>query len=675
MRTLSLSSILSRFMMPALWLCAFVCALYFNNEWQMTLFILAIALGFIWAMAGLWAQAKDGFNIPQSYTLLFVLMFWGLVGLSISWSEIPYISLMGFCFFSVLPLTFLTLVLRRDHTAMVWMGYGLAGIMVLLSVWAMVQFFFLNDLFEGRAHHPLADPNALGALFNLALFPAIGWMLGTKDKTQGRIALALSALLIGGLMCTGSRGAFLSCLVTLIVFLWLNRSVLQAHKKCLLLLGVIGLGFFALSATGDRPHENMIQRVGETLTTSVPAMMADVSSNRLDIWAGAMNLLKDHLWMGTGFATFYLYYPEYRLPQDEVGATMAHADPLQYWIELGVLGPALFYAVLIAVFCRFRRFLKHRTPSDNASSLVAVSSFCALMAVIGHTHISFNLYNLSLLFGVGFMLAVWFLATALPRDAMPRHFGFPATLSASVRGALTVLPLAMILYVFTAYTISESLVNKARDQIFAGDLFNFGETLNIAHKIGFHGNYRAYLLAANVPMGILQGSAKELDIAKQEELYVQTLSFLNRAKAMNPRSASATYYLGRVQQLVPPEIIPAGTASPKSYFEAALRLDPLHLGARGGLAQIYQTQGDQQQLYTVLKAGLPYQYRDPKAMGFYAQVMMACLEAGDQACRAETVARMTEFKARAEKSARRQKWEGSSPVIGAEGALADTINR
>lgn len=647
-----------------LWLTAFICGLYFNNDWQLALFGLSIATCFLWAGVMLWTQAQQGFVIPKSKTLLFLALFWALTLASVSWSDVPFISLMGFCFLSVMPLTLFAFVLRPDEAQIKYIAHALAGIAAILAVWAHIQFFLMGDYFGGRAHHPLADPNALGALFNLALFPALAWMMTTSDKKQSALALILSILLFGGIMTTASRGAFFGLVPALILFVALNKTQLKPNLKHLLIFAVAAILLFFLTTHGGRPVDNMIARVTDTVTLS----LNDPTSNRIELWRGTWDMIRDHWLAGTGIATFYLYYPQYRVPEDAIGTYMAHSDPLQFWAEMGVLSPLLFYAALIGAALRTRRALMSGNLSP-ASRVAVISILCALVAVVAHTHVSFNFYNLGILFAGGYLLTVWFILTNKALSPSAYTLTFPAALSPGLRGGLTVLPLALIIYVFGGYVISEYFVNKGRTDIFEGRLESFSNNLNLAHKTGFQGNYRAYLLAANVPLGILQESGKAMPHAQQKELYDQAISFLSRAKTMNPRSASASYYLGKAQELVDPSVIPDGTPSPEDRYREALALDPTHLGSRMNLARLLENKGNKDDAFTLLKDGMRYVYRDPQALAFYGQTMMYCLERSDKDCREQILSALQSYKYRENKSLKRHNTSIGQQILGAEGGL------
>ena len=95
------------FSLPVLlWLSAFICALYFNNAWQLELFGASVALVFLWSIALLQKGLKQGWQVPQSWAHRFMAAFWLLTFCSLFVSDVIQVSLMAFCFFSVMPLSF-----------------------------------------------------------------------------------------------------------------------------------------------------------------------------------------------------------------------------------------------------------------------------------------------------------------------------------------------------------------------------------------------------------------------------------------------------------------------------------------------------------------------------------------------------------------------------------------
>lgn len=632
---------LSRPVSTLLWLCAFLCSLYFVNEWQHELFTAAVFLvcGWAWWQAG--QCVAEGLSIPKSWFLGIASLFWLLVFCSIFWSELPFVSLTAFCFFSAMPLTLFGFVLNPDDRQFRQIAGVLAGVLAGLSVWAVIQYCIRFDPFNGQAHHPLADPNVLAALFNLGLVPAIGWMLLAPGKKQSVLALGLAILLFAGLFATGSRGAIFSLVPAFGVMAFCGWPFVRRHVKCLAIVAAAAAILFVLGDIVVNNANSAANRMVETLTLTAE----DVSNNRLNLWEGAAGLIRDHWLTGTGFGTFFLYYPEYRSPQELVGASHAHSDPLQYWAELGLLGPVLFYALLIAACVRTGKALKALTAEDPRR-IAILAPFCALGAVVVQAHVTFNFYNIVILFGSGFLMAFWFVETGrVLRDGRYTAV-FPQTLTPSARRLMLALPLLPVLALFGAYMMSDHFVSKARDSLFVhSDLQQFAAHLQTAHFFDRGLNFRTWLLAANIPMGILQDGGAALPPEQQKELYGQAEGQLARARALNPRSATVRYYQAHLQELVPAAVAP-GTKPPEELYREALALDPLHLGSRLALADIYEKRGEKDRAVALLEDGLEYRYGTSRAMEYYGKMLLIYIQAGDQEKRQAMLQKMARLKQR-----------------------------
>ncbi len=95
-----------------------------------------------------------------------------------------------------------------------------------------------------------------------------------------------------------------------------RRKVFSAGVAAFLLgwAAVIGHGLY---------HGNLIQR---SLTF------------RWQYWTASMHLLKDHLWLGTGWANFGDYYLQYRLPTAPEEISDPHNLFVRFATELGIIG-------------------------------------------------------------------------------------------------------------------------------------------------------------------------------------------------------------------------------------------------------------------------------------------------------------------------------------------------
>ncbi|MAZ76615.1 MAG: hypothetical protein CMH31_04860 [Micavibrio sp.] len=605
-----------------LWLAAFICALYFNNAWQLELFGISIALIFGWSIFVLQKDIKAGWQVPQSWAHRFMGGFWLLAFLSLFVSDVINVSLMAFCFFSVMPLTFYFFTLRRDVEAMKSIGYILAGIFAILSIWALIQFFFFNMENKGAAHHPLANSNSLGALFNLAVFSALGWILIAKKRNEKVVATVLSTLYLGGLIATSSRGAFLSFAVLLPIMLICLKVETLRDWRFLMAFFIGGTLLFLSTILGEFESNRMIARVSEMVSFA----QEDVSNNRFNIWMGALGVLKENWIFGIGIGMFFLHYNEYRIPEELKGVYHAHSDPLQFGIELGVLGPILFYAFLMAVLVRtIKTYRVEGISSDQRVLLLA--PFFGLSAVTLHSHVTFNFYNLSILYGCGLLLAVWYLTSEQVLRAQRKQVMMPTKTSYASGLLLIILPFLFLGGLFLPYLASEHLVNSARQKMIKGDLESFSKDIQLANKLSRHTNYRSNLLAVTVPLTLLEEARAEMDAERTENVVKQALYYLENAIAINPRSAAALYYMGQLKELAPAEYLPEMMKTSEEYYKEALRLDLLHIGARMELADILMLRGDKKEALKLLEAGYRFQYKTVKVVEYYQK--MAFIYLGD----------------------------------------------
>lgn len=597
------------------WFAALLCGFFFFNAYQLELFMAAFVTLVLWVCLRIGQSQSEAFTLDRSPFVLCLLGFWALMAFSVVMSEVKFISFIGLCLSSILPLTFFTMVANdRAKADLHILYYAVGGLLAALSVWALIQFYIFPTEFGGQARHPLANPNSLAAVFSLGLFVAIGGALSISTQSKRWLLWALAALLFAGITATASRGAFLAGDIGLLLFAVLNRGMIKTQWRYVAGFIVVAVSLFALTSLNDFQNAQIGERIGRVV---VEGDYADITSGRFAIWSAIWAMIQEHWIFGTGIGTFFLYYPEYRLPIETDGVVMGHSDPLQFFAELGVLGPILLYGIGIAFAARTWNAVKALDKgAPERTQIIAV--FCGILAMVAHAHVTFNFYVVPILFIGGMMLAWWYVKTCEILGENIIHISVTGRLIGQARQAVLIIPLVLGAGIFASFLISEHLSIKAKRIIASQDLREFTRLVNLSDEIGLRQNHSPYLVAVTVPMSVLEVEGERMTDDKRQQIFQEAWSFLNRAESINPRNASIGYYRGYLLQTVPERFYPDDTKAPAAYYEQAIRLNPVHVTARMELMDIYREKNEMERFEKVLSDGLQWRYNTQKARRFYA---------------------------------------------------------
>jgi len=233
---------------------------------------------------------------------------------------------------------------------------------------------FLLRMSSNRVFGPFVYPNTLAGFLIVAFAPVLAWIWVRARGWDTRvkwIALVFAAgVMLFCLLLTGSRGGLAAFSVMVLTVLWcvLPQGGRRASGPIALLVVVLGL-VVALARHGGLLHFG---------TGSLEA--------RTDYWRGAVRIIKDHPWLGTGPGTFGSIYPMYKTASTEE-AEIVHNNFLQMWSDSGVLAFVAFAALwIVAVWDSFR--LARQRPGDVAAAAIAG----ALVGWTVHGLVDFELY-------------------------------------------------------------------------------------------------------------------------------------------------------------------------------------------------------------------------------------------------------------------------------------------
>ncbi|MCB9987753.1 MAG: O-antigen ligase family protein [Rhodospirillales bacterium] len=589
---------------------AFAASLFFQGTTSI-LFVPAL-VGMIFYGVVIWRPfSGTDRHIPRSATALLLSLFWLYMAVSLFWSTVPYISMLFFFIISSFPFVFFILVSAPDpYKAALTAGGVALTVLAGIAVWAVIQFFFLYDVYGPRIHHPMLNPNNLAAVFNMAFFTALGLYLLAQGRAYIAATFFLVVLFFLALLVTQSRGALLIVILVLPVFLLLLRSssvfvlgksvmFLPVAFVCAVLVHMLGYG-----------------KLGKYMA-GLPYMGGSHSVvDRLSLWDSTWHMLLDHPWIGTGLATFSYYYGGYRDLHDMSDGYFAHMDPLQFGAEMGFAAPLLFYAFLLAVLVRTVMALRRdRCRSDAFLKARIAVPFLALTTLILHTHISFHLYMSAVLIPAACLLAYWYLATEEALGARRFVIG-----QLKARRRLDVI--LILLFTLSAVWImragaSTYFANKAqeymgRQQIAEGNAAIDSLCRYAPSNIHYCLEYRAKSLIER-----LARERARLSPEEKKKLYEEALGYLNAEEKM----ASALFHIWNIRAqlyfLAQGDIIPDGYARAEVDLKRVLVVNPLFIDGRIGLANIYKQQGNPQKALALLEDGLRWPWRRSPVMVHY----------------------------------------------------------
>lgn len=588
-------------MIPALWLLSFLGSFLFFplSDSVQTAAVVTMLLSLVGYVA---STGERTFN----YTPLSILMIllWVVTAISVACSEVPFISLTYFFFFSVFPLTFLLFSFENPAG----LFKPIRWITLLLGIGSLVQFYFMPHMLKfGGTHWPLADNNSLAVILAVGVVLCIGEALRGGKGTYYHIAAAV--ILLAGIMTTGGTAVFFGLFLVLGVFTWLVRP--PTFKPVGIFIGA-ALMLMLVMYPSQLSLYHFFQSWSGTVHIFVEGSLGetnDVSGSRLMIWESTFEIFKRHAGTGTGIGTFFLYYPEFRDFNDNSAGFMAHNDLLQIAAETGFMGPVL--ALCIIGYVSYGTFATLRRSVTVDDRLKVMIPFAAFGLIIGHSLVNFNMYVLPTLMLTGIFLAAW------NAQSLPREMKMAGTKTVREAVCFTVLMLACV-PLWGCY-LSEYYTSRATDALAEGRIQGFSDDLNMADRWGAGQNGRAVLQAAKF------ASATEHDD--------RALVLLDRAQNLNPRLVQIYVERARIWGIHDP-------AKGLAEAQKALQMDNGSIAARMVIADCLERMNQPQEAYNVLKEGLKGYLRVRDQWPYLNLMAAKSLQYGDMKTNREALLRL-----------------------------------
>jgi len=313
-------------------------------------------------VVGLLVQVVAGRRVagPMSVTVPLWLLFVGAAGATTLWSLAPSTTAAGFLLLGSLCAIYVLVsitpadrgILRRTEN-----GLLVGGIAV--TCYGMAQLLFLGfpahvagavSAPVGRFGNDMLGPDNEAVSLLLPMVVAARRSVTAESRRQRAAYLGVAALMLVGILMTGSRGGLIASVVCGLTLALADRRGRRTLLTCTVVAVLLGGVAFFLHPFG------IAERTVEITSTS----------GRTAIWRVGLAACPQYCPLGAGWETFPLVYAETQasVPDAQVlvgpgGSYQPHNVILLVAIELGIPGLVLLFAVLGATVADALRLPAH----------------------------------------------------------------------------------------------------------------------------------------------------------------------------------------------------------------------------------------------------------------------------------------------------------------------------
>jgi len=308
----------------------------------------------------------------------------------------------------------LTLILINSRRRLKWFAYIIIASAFIQSVAAIVleaadlhytiHLYAYSDLDKlvlptGRAKGFHSNPDHLAGMLEISLAIGIGLlisMLHSHEFTSWRQHLRQIAQTILGpkarlriiliILCIalvmthsrmGNSAFFISLIISGILFLLLSRHA--SRSVSIFIISLIVLDIIIIGSWVGL--KKVVDRIEKTTMVT--------EAQRGDVYADTLSMTGDYRLTGIGAGNYYSAFPAYKQDGPNYYIDHVHNDYLELLLELGAIGSAPLFLLLLFAMIRALISLKQRR-----SGLLLGMNFASLMGIISiliHSNVDFNL--------------------------------------------------------------------------------------------------------------------------------------------------------------------------------------------------------------------------------------------------------------------------------------------
>lgn len=328
------------------------------------LFVLRVG---VLACAAAWAWAAiERAEWRHSRALFWFLPLLAWMGVSAAVSVAPVTSLFGqygrneglLTWVLYALLTFLTVQLADTAARVRTLAGAIVGACVALSAYGLLQFAGVEPLltrdfdYAGRSFATAGNPEQLGNLLVIGVPLGVALALGERVRSRRVLWWAAVIAVLGCLVATFTRGAWIAAAVALVLLGVLARRqrvsfdrAVDGGAAAVALLAIAGLVIGTASSTDN--ITNVVARFGSLFDVGAGSIQT-----RLELWRIALAAAADRPVFGFGTDAYGYLMPAYRTSAyfANAGATTLADSAHSLWLQLastiGVGGTLLFGALV-----------------------------------------------------------------------------------------------------------------------------------------------------------------------------------------------------------------------------------------------------------------------------------------------------------------------------------------
>lgn len=247
----------------------------------------------------------------------------------------------------------------------------------LMAIYDYIDLGDIHNMEKARIGGIADQPNMLAAFFNYYMFLPFAFFLLNMNKLPYWLLTIPFLIDFRGIMVTFSRGgymAFAAGLYAISFFRskWLFALLILFSFYAYVNPSILPGGIQYRMGQTFQPQDNSFQDNSfneEHLETS--------SRTRVEVWKGAMEMIKEHPWFGVGYGLFQAMIPYYWVGQRAIDA---HNTYLIIAAEMGI--PALLIFLLIIVIAFWNTLQLYRKTKNNFSKAVALGFLGGLFGLL-----------------------------------------------------------------------------------------------------------------------------------------------------------------------------------------------------------------------------------------------------------------------------------------------------